>query len=256
MGRRGHRCRCCEPLVNDPCLASCRPAGESRELTAINITLSASDYTVTVPTTAGNPAVQYTSTYLFPGSRYSGTFSLIPTVDDPTLFEYAFDDCGGCQAYLRYHTGRPSNNCRLETFFSGLFEPESQPAAAGNADSPACLASLGVRVFQQPEIQLTACASQNTVVAYGDRVAMQFVDGLGFFLVDKSLATAIVEDAESVPTLFSGVYLSKCDQPQDFFSDAQLIFSQAGTGPLPDVDNIVEAGDPTVRLTNVTTSYG
>jgi hypothetical protein len=224
-------------------------------LAAINLTLSASDYTVTVPTTAGNPAIQYTSTYLFPGSRYSGTFSLIPTVDDPTLFEYAFDDCGGCEAYLRYHTGRPSNNCRLETFFSGLFEPESEPVEAGNADSPACLASLGVRVFQQPELQLTACTSQNAVVAHGDRVAMQFFSELGFLLSDKSLVAAIVEDAESVPTLFSGVRLSRCDQPQDFFSDAQLIFRTPGTGPFADVDNIVEAGDPTVTLTNVTTTY-
>lgn len=253
MGRRGHRCRCCE--TTDPCLSSCRPAGESRELAAINITLSASDYTLTVPTTAGSPAVQYTSTYLFPGSRYSGTFSLVPTVDDPTLFEYAFDDCGGCQAYLRYHTGRTSSNCRLETLFSGLFEPESEPVADGNADSPACAASLGVRVFQQSEIQLTSCTTQNTVVAYGDRVAMQFIGGLGFFLVDKSLVTAIVEDAGSPPTLFSGVYLSKCDQPQDYSSDAKLIFSQAGTGPFPDVDNMVAAGDPTVTLTNVTTTY-
>jgi hypothetical protein len=224
-------------------------------LAAINLTLSASDYTVTVPTTAGDPAIEYTSTYLFPGSRYSGTFSLIPTVDDPTLFEYVFDDCGGCEAYLRYHTGRPSNNCRLETFFSGLFEPESEPVEEGNADSPACLASLGVRVFQQPELQLTACTSQNAVVAYGDRVAMQYFSGLGFFLADKSLVTAIVENAESAPTLFSGVRLSRCDQPQDFFSDAQLIFFEAGTGPFADVDNIVEAGDPTVTLTNVTTTY-
>jgi hypothetical protein len=181
-------CRpCCGEPVFDPCLASCRPPGETRSLSSINLTLSAEDYYLSVDTTYLSPSVSYKTNYFFPGSA----------------------------------------------------------------------SSMGVRVYQSTtDLPITSCGSMSSVVAEGDAVAATFISGFGYFLLGRTLAQAIVETMQ-IPntTPGSSLFVSRCDTAVDGFSDTELVFSQFGTGPTPDTATISESGNPTVTLTNVTTSY-
>ena len=253
-------CRpCCGEPVFDPCLASCRPPGETRSLSSINLTLSAEDYYLSVDTTYLSPSVSYKTNYFFPGSVYNGTFSLTRTVADPSVFEYVFSTCASCTAYLRYYTGRTFNNCRLDAVFAGLWEPNYPAGNPSNGDdtAPSCASSMGVRVYQSTtDLPITSCGSMSSVVAEGDAVAATFISGFGYFLLGRTLAQAIVETMQ-IPntTPGSSLLVSRCDTAVDGFSDTELVFSQFGTGPTPDTATISESGNPTVTLTSVTTSY-
>jgi len=259
MARRGHKCRCCQPPIDDPCLASCRPAGESGALSAINLTLSGSDYTLEFDATVvrsasvsgvGTFTRNYKFRYLFPGSLYAGTFSLTPRLSDPTIYEYLFDECGeGCQGYIRFLTGLEINNCRLQAFLPGVTEPDSWPPDDGNDDAASCGVSLPVATFQ-PSLTLSSCGPTDTTLVDGSKIALTGTpEGAIVLTGNKTLRSAIDENF---------AYVSPCVLGTGNGSSFHVVVGQTGSILVSDTitaANVSESGDPLVKITNIETAY-
>lgn len=195
-------CRpCC--AAADPC-EFCRPAGETGDIASITVTLSASDYECSWSGIEYRENISVfprefsqvyrTSTYLFPGSEYSGTFSLSPvTISGENAWQYDFS-CGG---FIRFYHERTSLGCNW------LFAPRSRFAYAQSDSSPpaAPSADCSSTLVGMPSSSyfLTECGEQNRSVWNFAKNPIVYYEGSfceqGSFLENS---TTLVESLERV----------------------------------------------------------
>jgi hypothetical protein len=257
--------------VTDPCLSSCRPAGETRPLTAINVTLSAADYRLSWRATEVDQFITPTgfsaSTYRFPGAVFNGTFALTPSAADPTIYEYKFSQCGRCsgdnQPSIRYYTGGRTSKCQIEFRLTGLYSKAVGASASAIAiPVPTCAVSEGVQVYWR-RMNAYNCGTRSVEVANGSHVAAlrDYSTGAAFLWevplrgeIEKSIANAAYSP---------WVYL--CDPPCTFGGwggGGTVVAGHEFRGhacvesSIPTVGSMVETGTPEVTLTNITTTYG
>jgi hypothetical protein len=251
-------CRpCCGGIApDDPCLASCRPSGETRSLASVNVTLSASDYAVSVETTQSTPSVTYTMNYLFKGSDYNGTFALTPSASDPTVYEYLFSSCAGYTPSIKYYTGRRINNCRLFVDFPALIEPEDSSPVSGENTTPTCGASQAVQLYTE-EISVTTCGTRSTQVLDARTCPIYIDPFTGAYVLT---GTDNLYDQILDPSLrsFGVIYVFKAGTDRDVNGfDFYVVHGNLGFSYTRSVNSATasESGNPLVTLTNVTTTY-
>lgn len=245
----------------DPCLNSCRPSGETRDLSEINVTLSASDYTVSVEveeTSSVSPVYTrtYTMNYKFVGSSYSGTFSLTPTASDPEIFEYLFSSCAGFTPSIRYYL--KSGACGLEVDLPALIEPEAKPPASGEDTTPTCGASQAIQLYVE-RVEITSCGSQSELVLDA-KTSPVYTDPItgGRSLISTSDLYGIISGTLTPTTL---VDLQKAGTNRDVayynatYYPVNGSFNVATLQKTVDTSTATESGNPIVTLTNMTTTY-
>jgi hypothetical protein len=234
---------CCQAPVSDPCLGSCRPAGETRPLTAINVTLSAQEYRFSCDFLATTASGTKTFSYLFPGNRYNGTFALTPSATTPNVYEYRFAKCGGCSPTLQFWTG--SRQCFLHVRLFGIFTVDGT--------APVCATSTGAAIYLPPGIKLTSCGTRSVHVMNGDEVPLGFVSGYGWaFTLPRNLRKA-VEDSATSHLNSAAFVVGGCDMdPVSGLPTSTTSFPQMTAI----TSTIAESGSFAVTLTNVSTTYG
>ena len=201
----------CRPCCGDPC-EFCRPAGETGDIDSITVTLSGSDYEcswngleIRVTYDVSPPEsrnVYRTSRYLFPGSDYSGTFSLSPVVlfegtpSEENAWQYDFS-CGG---FVRFRPERTDQKCPW------LFAPRSRFAYAQSASSPPSAPSVDCSstLVRMPAstYSLTQCGTQNKLIwSFADKPIIYYSGSFceqGVFL-DSTTITESLERVADCP---------------------------------------------------------
>lgn len=254
---------CCGGIAPvDPCVSSCRPPGETGDLSEINVTLSAYDYVVSVDvaeTSYATPSYYrtYTMNYKFIGSSYSGTFSLTPSISDPEVFEYLFSSCAGFTPSIRYYL--KSGSCGLEVDLPALIEPESAPPTNGEDTTPTCGASQAIQLFLERK-EVTSCGSHSEVVldAKTSPVYIDPATGARALISTNNLYAQLVG---TQPMSFSQISLQKAGTDRDssyFNSTYYPVHGSFNAGTLQKTTNsatATESGNPLVTLTSMTTTY-
>lgn len=241
----------------DPCLGSCRPAGETRSLASINVTLAAYDYAISVETSQTSPSVTYTMNYLFKGSDYNGTFALTPSAGDSTVYEYLFSSCAGYTPSIRYYTGLSgSANCKLLVDFPALIEPEASPPTSGENTTPTCGASQAVQLFTEQK-SVTTCGTRSDVVLDA-RSSPIYIDPYTGAYVLTGTNNLYDQIAGTEPRSFGVIYVFKAGTDRDPVGlDFYCVHGTYSGYYARSVNSssVTQSGTPTVTLTNVTTTY-
>ena len=235
--------------TDPPCLASLRPAGETRAITSIDVTIKASDYTVSVP--AASPYTgAYTFTYKFPGAAYNGTFALTPApITAAWQFEYVFPFCGGTRSRIRFY----SANCRFVFDFHAL---------RSNSAVPACSNPSGGGVLVRlADVIATSGTVASTSIGHAGKAAMEW-NGISW-LISPTTGNRIKEQIEQILLLGAsrtnalmvtgGFQDDATHAPTMVFGVDTLGSTLTPTGP------VTESGSPAIEFgstTAFTVTYG
>ena len=244
LGFGGGCAPCCGgPPPSDACLGSCRPAGETRPISSVNVTLKAADYTVSFPF-IGPSGIQ-TFYYKWPGSTYNGTFSLTPTANG---FEYNFPACGGCTPYIRYIT-QGTNHCRL--FFN-------LPALVGYA-APSC-SSLAV-FTSIPAISVDSCVTPIAGIPNAGDSAAMTLDTISYFwyFAGASLKTQLTNFFNDQNNISNYVIFETCSGTGGNYAGIPSMHMAAGiTGGVSymPMANPTYAGSPALQFDPLSVTYG
>jgi len=276
MARRGYNCRCCDNAELDPCLTNCRPAGETRPISSLEITLSAFDYLLSfdgeILDFASPPNVTpFTFKYLFPGSIYSGTFELTPRSEDSTVFEYFFSSCGTysefsnlpCLPYMRYYTDGLKYS---DTERGGCGPTFLLPALVTRSGDPSCDGSLAIDVRRFKSYNFGPSGIWGILYGCGRQTSL-VLDARGFAFNVPPFNTPF--EQFFLPTLLSGNEYSVslpygCNDEFGSNVDASgfplsylfpVVNGTDNPGAIRRTSSVTEQGDPRVFLRRITAYY-
>lgn len=248
LGFGGGCAPCCGTAIDDGCLSSCRPSGETRPIASVNVTLQASAYNVEVSYLDRNDGVLKPFTYRFPGASYAGTFALTPV--DANEFRYTFPSRYGCTPSLHfYRQARVQGILRTCVLQANLYSGVAFGKAFTNADA------VGVIDGQSSDtIYGVACGTQATKAFEAGKCAGKFATGFGWYFDGTHSVVDAINTVYTNPAPNSSVVVfDPCVRPTPDYLGYGWPTLQAMA--YPDIGTLAVTGDPKVIVTNVSTSY-
>lgn len=120
------------------CLSGCRPAGETREIASIEIVVEAFDYLVEWQCFDNYNSQTFTQRYYFPGTKYSGTYSLTKVATG--FYRYAGTCDGECSGSVEFSIAprEGTGTCVITPQLVALFTPEANPPRGDESHFPTC----------------------------------------------------------------------------------------------------------------------